>query len=106
MFVPLLSWYEEEGEDAKKVYKGSLGQLKNLCPEDDKIDNFLLEITLANALMELPRSKRWLQNIMPILMGKLNDQEFFAEFDFSVLQNLSQVLMLLPLLTSTRPDIQ
>jgi hypothetical protein len=80
--VPLLSWHEEEGKEPS----GSVGQLMSLHNED-KVDNFLLEIVIANALMELPSSCRWLQLVEPIFIGQV-DYRGYTEFPFGNISRL------------------
>jgi len=74
VFVPLLSWYEEEG----RAPSGSVGELMMLHHKD-RVDNFLLEIIIANTLMSLPVGHRWLQRISPIFIGKA-DARGYADF--------------------------
>jgi hypothetical protein len=82
VIVPLLSWHEVEGKEPA----GSVGQLMALHKED-KVDNFLLEIIIANALMELPSSCRWLQLVQPIFIGNL-DSRGYSEFPFGNIARL------------------
>jgi hypothetical protein len=84
IFIPVLSIYKDD----KQEYKGSVGQLLSLDPvSGDKVDNFLLEVTIANALMDLPADRRWLQCIVPIFVGKkIGDN--FGEFDWSLIDDL------------------
>ena len=86
VLIPLMSIQcDDEGD-----YIGSVGQLLSLDPQkEDKVDNFLLEITIANALMDLPKERRWLQAIIPILMGQWTGNQFQA-FDYSKLAQLSK----------------
>jgi hypothetical protein len=63
MLIPVISLNSQNGSC-------SLESLFALNPrEDDVVDQFLLEITVANALMEIPPSDRWLQKIVPAVSG-------------------------------------
>jgi hypothetical protein len=85
VIVPLLSWHEEEGQEPG----GSVGQLMALHTED-KVDYFLLEIIIANALMALPSDNRWLRAIEPIFVGKL-DSQGYTDFPFENIARLPSV---------------
>jgi len=82
----LLSWYEYDdmGEPS-----GSVGQLMELH-KGDKVDNFLLEIVIANTLMEMPAANRWLQRIEPIFIGP-QDSRGFKDFPFANIRRLPAV---------------
>ena len=82
VLVPLLSWYEEDGEQPS----GSVGELMSLY-HDDRVDHFLLEIIIANTLMQLPAGRRWLQHISPIFIGK-PDARGYTEFPFANIDRL------------------
>jgi hypothetical protein len=86
VIVPLLSWYEHDdgGEPS-----GSVGQLMALH-KGDKVDNFLLEIVIANALIEVPAANRWLQRIEPIFIGP-QDSRGFQDFPFANICRLPAV---------------
>ena len=93
VIVPLLSWHEEEGQEPE----GSVGQLMALHTED-KVDYFLLEIIIANALMALPSNNRWLRAIEPIFVGKL-DSQGYTDFPF---ENIARLPSFPSLKTSRR----
>ena len=93
VIVPLLSWHEEEGQEPG----GSVGQLMALHTED-KVDYFLLEIIIANALMALPSNNRWLRAIEPIFVGKL-DSQGYTDFPF---ENIARLPSFPSLKTSRR----
>jgi hypothetical protein len=89
LFIPILSCHEIETEGGKTEYAGSVGQMVDWDPlKEDRVDTFLVEIALANALMELPQEERWLQSVVPIFVGK-GAESGFARFDMNVLEMLS-----------------
>ena len=66
VIVPVLSWIEQsDGQETK--YFGSLGQLVGLEPKKkDRIDSFLVQIVVANALFGLPSQYKAIKSIYPI----------------------------------------
>ena len=88
VLVPLLSWYDVEDKN-DYTNMGSVGQLMALHT-GDRIDNFLLEIVIANALMQLPAGNRWLQRLEPIFIG-LTDDRGFTDFPFQNIGKLPDV---------------
>jgi len=85
VLVPLLSWYEEDGNQPS----GSVGELM-LLHHCDKVDKFLLEIMIANMLMQLPAGHRWLQRISPIFIGE-PDARGYTEFPLANIDKLPDV---------------
>jgi hypothetical protein len=65
--VPLLSWTDEE-EDGNCGSVGDLVKLK----EQDKMDKFLLSLTIALALRNDEKSA--VRAIFPVLIGPTTDQ--------------------------------
>jgi hypothetical protein len=74
VIIPVLTCHsQDDTKTGVKVYSGSIGRMIGFEPLDeksDKVDNFLLEITIANALMEIPSERRWLQSILPVFVGR------------------------------------
>jgi hypothetical protein len=104
VFLPILSCHKEEakggttangGHGDKKTesdkYTGSVGQMVDWDPvgDKDRVDNVLLEIAMANALMELPQEERWLHCIVPVFVGKKDDRGNFERFNYQVVKRLS-----------------
>ena len=88
VLVPLLSWYDEEDENHVKP-SGSVGELMSLH-QVDRVDNFLLEVVIANTLMELPTGNRWLQRLTPIFIGK-PDARGYTDFPFHNIGKLPDI---------------
>ena len=88
VLVPLLSWYDEEDEDQVKP-SGSVGELVSLHKKD-RVDNFLLEVVIANTLMELPTGSRWLQRLTPIFIGKKGIRNY-DDFPFQNIAKLPDI---------------
>jgi hypothetical protein len=66
VIVPVLSWIEQRN-GPQPTYSGSLGQLVGLEPRrQDRVDPFLVQIVVANALWALPSQRRMIQSIYPI----------------------------------------
>jgi hypothetical protein len=94
LFIPILSCHAFEVK-GQMTYAGSVGQMVGWDPvKEDRVDNVLLEIGMANALMDLPQEERWLHSIVPILVGEKDDRGF-KRFNFNVVDTLS-----------SRPSIQ
>jgi len=85
VLVPLLSWYEEDGKEPS----GSVGELMSLH-HSDRVNNFLLEIMIANLMMKLPARCRWFQGISPIFIGK-PDARGYTKFLFANIDKLPVV---------------
>jgi hypothetical protein len=67
VFIPIFSL---DCKDPKLLPSGTFGELMEFEPrKKDRIDRFLLQIVIANALMESQRSERWLQDIIPAVIG-------------------------------------
>jgi hypothetical protein len=91
LFIPILSCHkvtnEEEGGETK--YAGSVGNMIGWDPDKkDWVDNVLLEIGMANVLMELPQEERWLNCIVPVFLGEKKNKGF-QRFNFQVVNLLS-----------------
>ena len=66
VIVPVLSWIEET-RGAETSYAGSLGQLVGLDPrKNDRVDPFLVQIVVANALLGLPTQRKAIKSVFPI----------------------------------------
>ncbi len=78
VFVPLLSWNDED--------RGSLGDLSKLTPQEDRVDNVLLELIVALALRNEERSA--VRAIFPVLIGP-PEPGGFGPFPFHKLSRLS-----------------
>jgi hypothetical protein len=107
VFLPILSWHEDEAKDGKSADSsngdkkkesgsnientGSVGQMVDWDPVlgEDRVDNVLLEIALANALMELPQEERWLHCIVPIFVGRRDEGGGCKRFNYDVGERLS-----------------
>jgi hypothetical protein len=107
VFLPILSLHEDEAKDGKSAngsngdkakesggkieYTGSVGQMVDWDPvgNKDRVDNVLLEIAMANALMELPQEERWLHCIVPVFVGKKDERGNFERFNYQVVKRLS-----------------
>eukprot|EP00960_Hanusia_phi_P008782 251777-Hanusia_phi.AAC.1 len=90
VFVPLISWHEEPaGEPSSQIVcRGSLGDMVSLC-KNDRVDNILLEYIIA---LEWSRKERtYLQSIVPILIGKKEDDGTFSSFPWSKLHKLPDI---------------
>jgi hypothetical protein len=89
LFIPILSCYKVEINDDETEYAGSVGQMVGWDPVvNDRMDGFLLEIGIANALMELPQEERWLKCIIPVFVGE-RDENGFTRLKMNVLEMLS-----------------
>jgi hypothetical protein len=66
VIVPVLSWIERRN-GSETTYSGSLGQLVGLEPRRrDRMDPFLVQVAVANALLALPSQWRMVHSVHPI----------------------------------------